>query len=574
MSTEYKDSTYDSNELDTAEMTIKFADVPRYYTTGNVLDLRDLVIHVRSKYPNPWQKVILDGDNSLPTADLEGMRIYIRGKNDGKAHTISGLGRLIYLPLCVTAENSPDTGCGLLEKLAEYSTAYQIDDFEVLVYGTDVDSLQRVWEFVQSHSEIKQKVYFPPLLIDSVKLFDDGIDLAPYAKRFHEASIRRELTSTFIKSVLDELRGIIRSGKVRLQDFEDTRSKYAKWLTVCLTQEMNLAPVYLVSYVSEYVDLRISYPFTKLSFFERFNFVRKLPQNVGYIPHNQELASVFSILRKVYPHPYLAFDLDTGDVLTSNLNEKFDLNQISILDYRTMFSSSSSDSTIVNSDALAVSSVRDEEVNKKLIDIFTRATEASPDRNIFMSVRNTALTSVGGHTYLLYFTEPFGLGGIFQSPYVGNHSMVIGEDNFHRLIDVKIILAEQKRQASSTQSEGQNVFTQIMALDTQFRPAIDPYILMCSELARLQSKDLSYYDRRLRCDKCVLPIVTHVDSPLSSSNSVFSGARAEDHIDLVTLRYDKVGSAALTAFGGLNSDLGYYDKLPVSTDSFWGCKLL
>ena len=228
MSTEYKDSTYDSNELDTAEMTIKFADVPRYYTTGNVLDLRDLVIHIRSKYPNPWQKVILDGDISLPTADLEGMRIYIRGKNDGKAHTISGLGRLIYLPLCVTAENSPDTGCGLLEKLAEYSTAYQIDDFEVLVYGTDVDSLQRVWEFVQSHSEIKQKVYFPPLLIDSVKLFDDGIDLAPYAKRFHEASIRRELTSTFIRSVLDELRGIIRSGKVRLQDFEDTRSKYAK----------------------------------------------------------------------------------------------------------------------------------------------------------------------------------------------------------------------------------------------------------------------------------------------------------------------------------------------------------
>lgn len=572
MSEEYDSGMQEQGEPEIVTMALKITDVPKYYTVGNVLDLRDLVIHIRSSYPNPWQKVIIEGDTSLPMSDLEGMRIYLKGKNESKAYGVSGLGRLIYLPVYVSPDNDPENGCHILEKLTEYATIYQIDEFEILTYGADVTSLRQVWEFVQSHSEIKQRIYFPPLLIDSIKLFDDGVDLAPYAKRMHDASMRRELTSGLIRTILDELRDIIRSGKVRLQDFEDTRSNYAKWLTVCLTQELNLAPVYLVSYIAEYIDLHIAYPFTKLSFYERLMFVKNIPRNIGYIPRNQELASIFSIVRKVYPHPYIAFNLGTGEVLTTNLNEMFDLNNISVLDYRTMFNDNEQGDG--GSAGIAVSGASNDEVNKRLLDIFTRATEASPDRDIFLSVRNTAITVVNGQKYLLYFNEPFGIGGILQSPYVGNHSMVIGEDNFHRLIDVKVILAEQKRQIAKTSSEGQSAFRQIMALDTQFKLAVDPYILMCSELARFQSKDLSYYDRRLRCDKCVLPIVTHVDSPLSEKLSIFSGSSAEDHIDLVTLRYDKMGSQALTAFGGINSDLGYYERLPVSTDSFWGCKLL
>lgn len=565
----------ESDELQTVEIVMNASDIRRYYSTIGGLDIRDVAIFIRSQYPNPWQKVIVESDVSLPVSDLEGMRIYVKGKNEEKAKSLAGLGTVIYCPIRVDSAGTFDDGFGILEKLAEYSTTYQLDAFEVLVYGSDDEAMRGAWEYLQGRSDITQRVYFPPSFMEGIKLFEDGIDIAPYAKRLNEAAARNELSSRYLISVLDELREQVRAGKIRIQDFEDTRSIYAKWITLCLTQEFSLPPVYLNSYIAEYVGLKVAYPFEKLSFYERLQFLRSLPENIGYIPQNQEIACVFNVVKKVYPHPYMAFNLATGEVITQGLKDLYDLEHLDVMDYRKMFTESSSVFAGPGSTSLAPGSHQsDAEVDARLVSIFTRVTEASPDKNIYLSIRNTALVSIDGQSHLLYFTEPFGVGGVLQSPYIGNHGVVIGEDSFHRLIDVKVILADQKRQEAQTPAQGQQVFTQIMTLNTQFKPAIDTFTLMCSELSKYFSVDLSYYDRRLRCDKCVLPIVTHVDSALSSKKSVFDGASAEDHIDLISLRYDKIGGQAVTAFGGLNSDLGYYDKIPVSIDSFRGCRLL
>lgn len=565
----------ENEELQIVELEMKASDIKRYYSALGNLDIRDVVIFIRSKHPNPWQKVIVESDVSLPVNDLEGMRIYVKGRNSDNARTITGLGNSIYCPVQISSTGTYEDGFGILEKLAEYSTTYQLDTFEVLVYGEDNEALRGAWEYLQGRSDITQRVYFPPSFMEGIKLFDDGIDIAPYAKKLAEASNRNELTSAFLVSVLDELREQVRGGKIRIQDFEDTRSIYAKWITLCLTQEFSLPPVYLNSYIAEYVGLKVAYPFEKLSFYERLQFLRSLPENIGYIPQNQEIACVFRVVKKVYPHPYMAFNLNTGEVITQGLKELYDLEHMAIEDYRNLFTESTSVFAGPGTTSLAAGSQQtDADVDARLVNIFTRVTEASPDKNIYLSIRNTAIVKVAGENHLLYFTEPFGVGGVLQSPYIGTHGVVIGEDGFHRLIDVKVILADQKRQSAPTPAQGQQVFTQIMTLNTQFRPAIDTFTLMCSELSKYLASDLSYYDRRLRCDKCILPIVTHVDSALSSKKSVFDGSSAEDHIDLINLRYDKIGGKAVTAFGGLNSDLGYYDRVPVSIDTFRGCRLL
>lgn len=556
-------------DLPPESLSFTAEDVHRYFSVDATLDLRDVVIYIRSICSNPWQRVIVESDIPLPVADLEGMRIYVRGKNEEKAQSVSGLGSLLYCPIRV--DSSAGSDFGILNKLAEYTTTYNLTQFEILIYGDDVEALQGAWEYLQSHADITQRTYFPATFTDSLKLFDNGIDIAPYAKKLAGAHARNSLTSSFLSDVMDSLRQEVKSGKIYIQDFEETRSVYAKWLTMCLTQEFRLPPVYLTSYIAEYINMQIAYPFEKLSFYERLMFLKNLPTDVGYVAKNQEIACLFHVVQKVYPNPYIAFDLATGEVIFDDVAERFKIENLSVLDYRTMFSQVSESKSTTS---LSKSGTTDEEIDRQLVGIFTQATAASPVKDLYMSVRNTAIVSCDGHQYLLYFTEPFGVGGFLQSDYFGRHVFMVTEDDFHRLIDSKVILADMQRQAASTPQEGQEQFTAIMRLDTQFRPAVDTYTLMCAELSRYLASDLSYYDKRLRCDRCVLPIVTHVDSGLSAKRTVFDGTGADDHISLLNLRYDKMGSQAITAFGGLNSSIGVYDKIPVSTETFRGCKLL
>lgn len=553
--------------------TLKFegSEITRYYSTGTVLDIRDIVIYVRSIFDNPWQRVVLETDMSLPSEDLASMRIYVKGRNEELSQSVSGLGMVIYCPVEVSSSLGED--CGLLDKIVKYTTMYNLSQFDVLVYSNDLDALNKTWEYVQSHRDISQKIFFPVAFSTSLRLFDKGLDVAPYAKRLLDASTRNSLTSAMLKSVMDELRAEVQSGKIYIQDFEDTRSIYAMWLTMCLTQEYRLPPVYITSYLSEYLSLRVAYPFDKLSFYERFMFLKNLPEDVGYIAKNQEITCLFHVVQKVYPNPYIAFNMTTGEVLMDDIDKMFKLDQLDILDYRTMFSDTPN-TTLSGSTALAQSGKTNEEIDRQLVVIFTQATMASPVRDIYLSIRNTAIVRYQGQQYLLYFQEPFGVGGFLQSDYFGQHVFVISEEDFHRIIDSKVILADMQRRAAATPKEGQEVYTTIMRLNSQFRPAIDTYTLMCAALSKHLATDLSYYDKRLRCDKCVLPIVTHTDSGLSSTKTVFSGTSDTDHIDLINLRHDSVGSQAITAFGGLNANAGAYSKIPVSTETFRGCKLL
>lgn len=552
------------------EMEVRGTDVSRYYSDRDVPDIRDIVIHVRSKYPNPWQRVIIDTDLSVPVKDLEDMMIYVKGVNEDKVREVRGLGSYCYCPVRVSSEFVGQGDYGLRAKLAEYSTTYNVNSYEILIYGEDTEALQGVWDYIQNHGDIQHGVYFPVSFTNSLKLFSNGLDVAPYARRLMDASTRNAITSEFLKGIMDELRNEVRNGKIAIQDFEETRSIYAKWLTMCLVQEFSLPPVYLSSYISEYINMKIAYPFEKLSFFERVQFIRNLPQTVGYVGLNQEFKCLYTIQKKVYPNPAIAFDMQSGEVLTEDLDERFALENLEIFDYRGMFTQSR-DYFVEQQTGLAAAGTADSDTDKKLVSLFNEMTEAAAMPDVFMSIRNTVLAKLNGRTYIVYYTEPFGVWGFLQSEYFGAHPYAVYEEEFHRLIDVKVILAEREKQNTVASSEGNSKFQQIMLrASTTFKPAIPTFLLMCSELSRYLATDMSYYDKRLRCDRNVIPIITHSDSQLCDKKSVFN------YIDLLNLRRDPMAKDVVSAFGTLNSDAGsaFLSKIPVSTDTFRGCSLL
>lgn len=564
------------DQLDTVlpvvSMDMKIADVKQYYTKrepGAVVDIKDIIIHVRKEYPNPRQRVIVKCDSALPAKDLEEVLIYVQGVNEYQANSIQGLGYFCYCPIEVTSEMMKQDGYGIQQFVDEFCSVNNINNCEILIYGDSSDSILEVWDFIQTSGTLNHTILFPQDVVHRLKLLTNGLDLSPYAREMSQARDRNALNVSFINGILNRIGDEIAAGKTALQDFEDTRSVYAKWLTLTLTQRHNLVPVYLGSYISEYVDMEAAYPLTRLSMYERFKFVERLPAKVGYIGKYRGFSCIFSIAKKIYPIPAVAFDLTSQLVITEGLDQ-FAYDTLRVADWREWFKDSPTyyvEKQVKTSTALKAG-MTDREVDEKLRAIFLKMTEAM-DGTVYMSVRNSVLASHRGKLYVLYYDQPLGIAGAMISEHFGTEPMVLSEEHFSQLIDVRVIVAKNKSNEMSTTAARSSQFTELMTtLPQTFTTAIPLDVLMNCVLVGQGADELSYYDRRLRCDKNVLPIITHADSEMHQQHTVF------DYINVLDMGADPVAGPIISSFGSINSDSGYLTKIPVSIESFRGWKLL
>lgn len=547
-------------------LAINLKDIPIYFSHNRVPDLKDIVVYVRNLYPNPRQRVILECEDLLPEKELKESLIYVDGVNDNSARDINGLGEYCYFPIKVTNELVASGAEGFENLVNEYKETYDIVSCDILVYGTDVELLSSMWEIIRE-LEIPNRIYFPFNVFDVLTLFENGLNLAPYAERLASADAANSLTSSLLKDTVQELTDLVKSGKTALQDFEQTRSIYAKWLTAVLTHKLQLSPVYQNSFITEYVSLGVGYPFEKLSMYERIMFLDNLPSVCGYIGKNTEFRCIFKVLEKLYPHPELVVSMKTGEIIKGDLS-RFERSKLNIIDYRRNFLESPTYFPKVK-EGVAQPNSRDIDVDDKLVKLFMKITDMAERDDIYLSIRNTVMARVNKELYIVYYSESCGVRGVLVSDYFGAFETVVQEEDFRNLIDVKLVLALIHQESMNSTTEGIDAFNEIMVQkQSSFRPAIPPYVNMVSELARLRCPDLSYYDRRLRCDYNILPIVTHRNSKLKPKVSIF------DDILISNVRRDTIAGPTISAFGTLNMDRGRTVSLPVSIESFKGCKLL
>ena len=273
---------------------------------------------------------------------------------------------------------------------------------------------------------------------------------------------------------------------------------------------------------------------------------------------------MFEVAKKVYPYPTLAFNLGTGEVISSGM-EQFDMKSMTIYDYRSKFPGSRKYFE-EPSTGMVVAGTADSDVDAQLSAIFTTMMDKAGLSDVYLSVRNTVLAQFRGSIYLLYYSEPLGIAGMLYSEYFIQHPTVIREEEFNRLIDAKVVQAAEAKGNMTDIAEGNRAFMQIMVkANTTLKPAIPPYVLMCATLASKYNNELSYFDKRLRCDKCVLPVINHLDA--DRAKTIF------DYLSLANVKNDAVSKRAISSFGTLNANEGYLDTLPVSVDSFRGQKL-
>lgn len=573
---EYKVDETASDELDSevVYLDLDIKKVPRYYSTGSAPDIKDLVVYVRSRYPNPRRCVIINCTASVPTKELADLFIFVN--SDTVAEEVSkirGLSSKCYCLIEATESRLAMPGYGILDTVGEFCALHSLSTCEVLVYGDNLDVLSALWEYVQDSQHWNFKTHFPYKSVTGFRLLDNGVDIAPYAEKLDLAYGRNSLTVSLIQRVLKELADKVNNeGKVVLQNFEETRSIYAKWITQVLTHNYSLSPMYMNSFLSEYLDLEIGYPLEKLSMFERINYLNKLPKRVGFVTKYTSKTCIFDITTKILPSPTVVYSLADKDFVVGDLSE-FKLGNVSFIDWRKWFAGSpgyfANNSGSAKHAGILPIEMSDPAADDALLSIFLDMISKCGEEVLFPSVRNTALMLRNGKYYIAYYSEPLGIYGVMVSEYFGRENYVLRETEFYQLIDVKFVLSSHRvRSVQGTVEKAEQTRELVSKLASTFNTAIPPQISMYATLVGNAATELSYYDKRLRCDKVLLPSITHADVKSSDQIGLF------DLIDILNVGRDPIASRAISSFGSINSECGYLDKLPVCIESFRRCSLL
>lgn len=548
-------------------LTLSADKVTKYFSQDKTPDMYDTIIYVRERFPDPRQQVVVKADYPLSVKSLANYLIFVEGETDDQVSDLPKLGQDCYCLVYIDKDNLEHDDCGIPAIISEFSSSYSVSQFDALVYSDSHKALEQAWEFTQSSRFGGISYRFPHSFTSQLQIMDDGVDVSIYSAKLAAAKRKNELNVETINSVVKELRAEVEAGKTAIQTREDSRSLYSQWLTLLITQEFNLPPVYISSYIAEYTELHVAYPFEKLSMYERVMFLRNLPEYVGYIGNNTVSRSMFICKLKVFPQPAAVFNI-SRKVMMPEMIESFDLATQEIIDYRAFFRGSANYFSTA-SVGMSANGQSDYDVDRKWSAIFGTMIAVSEEQ-IFPTIRNTVVfRGPGGDTCIAYFDEPLGVAGILQSRFFGMHAFTIYEEDFHRLIDAKILLALWKQQSANTRQAGNSEFKAVVAkAASTFKPAIPTFLLMCVELASTGSTGLSYFDERLRCDRICVPIVSHSDSKLTPQSSLF------DFVSMQNLLEDKYASSALSAFGTVNYRTKFHGKIPVSVDSFRGCALL
>ena len=574
--------------MDSETKTIKFVleDVPKLFNmdhTGNIC-ARDIIAYARAIVKDPWTKVILDYDKSpVEIGELEEAGIFWKGNNEDRLVQSFGVGVRSYCIVNASELNDTDEDCGLNKVISEFKQAYDIYKFVILVVGIN-DSDRGGTEYnrlVKLHSYIvnsgHEDVIFPNFLVRQNKLFEDGLDISVYTEKIEKQRQRNSLDAEYLTGILNEISQKIKR-TTAIQDLKEFRTPDVKILSTYLALKYNLPPVYVFSFLTEYQKYTFYFPFTKLSLYERFVFIRGLPPLVGYIGKNQDLTCIADVLNKVFPNPHYVFDIDNHKLV-----EDVDSFKISAMrgpfpfaDYRRMFPESQDAlvlgrTSMQSKTAMVAANQSDDLANRRLVDMFTEFTSLVENEPIYLSIKNTILLTLNGKRYMLYCPEEGVVTLKLKSEYFNSHVMNIPESEFFRLIDAQITRALLTKARAKTMAEGSTALVELWyKIDTRYsmRPAIPLEVSLYMNILPLVQNGLSYYDRLLRCHKDVLPIITSLDATYESISPLFK------EIPLENLRRDPQARYAITAFGTLADEHINDPKLPVTYNAFRDRRLL
>ena len=569
-----------SDNIKTIEVSM--SDVPRYFNVGNSagISTKDVIAYIRKLIRDPWVPVVIS-TKSKPVSieDLEKVAIYWEGINDDLADKRLGIMES-YCVIDVSELNNSEEDGGVQSIVNDFKNQYAVNDVKVLIVGDDdtqknnLNIFKSIRDYIYSNTVLD--VSFPSFVSKSNMLLPNGFDISPCAEKIAMSRHRNNLDSAMLDTILKDLQSQVVKGYTAIQDLKEFRTDDVKLLTTYLILKYDLPPVYVSSFIAEYIGYAFIFRREKLSLYEKINFVKRIPPIIGYIGKNRSFNCLAKVVDKLYPKPYYVFDISNG-TLVEDISE-FDIknNNLSFTDWRTLFSgsrdyfSSKPDYTTGKEVIESTGLQNDMAVNNKLVDMFSELSKLV-DEEIYISVKNSLLVTKDGVRYLMYCPEECGVDVILTSEYVGQFRYLITEEEFNHIIDAQLEAALLSKDRAANSSEAtEALVAKWTSIDTRvmLQPAVPFEVILYNELLPITKNGLSFYDRCLRSFTNILPIVSSTDSSVKDINPLF------DEVKLASLRKDNQARYAISCCGTIIPTIGDLPILPVTFKAFSGRRLL
>lgn len=644
-------------------MSIVAAEIPHYFDWESLCSM-DIIVYVRKngRCPDPRVPVILDADCAPFDEDLlKGNLIFWGGPsgNEDKLSAFSGLSKDVYLPLYTDELDPEREDFGIPELGLMFGAKYDITDYTVLLCGESTDAkddlLTCAWEYYCYNYNGPVRFDATIKVAEKQRRLADGIDIAEYVKRMRSLRATNELNHVSLMRIVDEIGARIKDMQMRgqspkIQCLMRGHSEDVRLLMLYLPLKFNLSPLYVDAYLQSYVERRFNYDYKKLSLYERFNWVRNLPDEFGYlgpnvrffcfctlsdeglflVPHPvdpEEIALSESFghrmgkhsAKRIYPVPlYGAYvNMESGDTFMFKPDQVLEqvengtvpeervevfrslaplvrtfsfLNYgdvLPLVDFRSAFPGSRShftDELSVRKEARNIAKANanaamDEQVDETWRRVFVSMAEqvrAEYNDEIYPTVKNSILCGLSQHEFLLlYCPGSIGLTCKFSSEYFDKDIQIIGEEDFHRFIDMRTLLALIEKtplQGEKSFQEGNKRFAEIMTLEYRnLNPAVDYDVMLALNMLTARNSGLSYYDKMLRATVNIMPIVTDEENPLYEPSELL---KHFTYLNLLSADTSTMALTTITCFGTLEDDINDVPVLQTTIESYRGCQLL
>lgn len=556
------------------------------------LSTEDVVAFVRAKFRNPWDRVVLELDATpVSPKELESANIFVKSVNDDAANRIASIdSERLYLPVNIAdIELDEEGNYNIDEIINNFKNEFDVSCQVIcLIVASESDKSEiektaalRDWSENSEHFDLR----FPWFLMKNVSLLPNGVDIGVYAEKISQLRTRSTLSYKNLRAILDDIDSKIDPSISVIQDLRGKRTPDVKMLTTYLLLSKNIPPLYVSSFLSEYIDYSFNYPIGQLSLFERLMFVRRLPEGIGYIGINPKLHCIGRLQGRIYPNIQCVFDVRnrskvTDEALISALETTYKAGTLPLIDYRSMFQNSQEHFALqaeLGTKSLAVGdNDSDFQVDCNIVDMFTELSEQITEEDveggeIFMSVKNTVMCKFDGNVYIIYCPEECGIYLGLVSDYFPPFVLPVPESQFNRLIDLQLEMAIVKKEQQARPEAGAIALSDVWRnrrLDIALRPAIPYEVTLCTKLLPTISNGLSYYDSRLRCHKNVLPISTAMDATIGEVNPMFK------ELSLKTIRRDLSSKYSINCFGTVSYETVGTSDVKLTYRSFKGKGLL
>ena len=232
-----------------------------------------------------------------------------------------------------------------------------------------------------------------------------------------------------------------------------------------------------------------------------------------------------------------------------------------------------------SSDLDGYNSAVDKETDALWRSVFVSMAEqvrATYQEEIYPTVKNSVLYGLSDHEFLLlYCPGSMGLTCRFTSDFFDKDLQIIGEEDFHRFIDMRTLLALIEKTPSQEEKsfqDGNKRFAEIMTLEYRnLEPAVDYDVMLAVNMLSPRNNGLSYYDKMLRSTVNIMPIVTDEDNPLYTPSELL---KHFTYLNLLSADDSTMALSTITCFGTLEDDINDKPVLQTTIESYRGCPLL